>query len=155
MIQLKVKSLEVVEGSPLVRVTLQESEGERELHIWIGWPEASAIQSHLEGSHPLRPMTHDLMASLLAGLQAKVQQLLISEMKEDTFFAEIILQVGETSLRLTAAPQTASPLPCGPKPPFSSGKNYSPGFSKCGSRSLLLPARELSWSNETIPLSTN
>jgi hypothetical protein len=104
MIQLKVKSLEVVEGSPLVRVTLQEISGERELHIWIGWPEASAIQSYLEGSRPPRPMTHDLMAHLLVSLQAKVQQLIISEMKEDTFFAQLTLLAGEHTLEIDCRP---------------------------------------------------
>jgi bifunctional DNase/RNase len=104
MIQLMVKSLEVVEGSPLVRVTLQEISGERELHVWIGWPEASAIQSYLEGSSPPRPMTHDLIANLLVGLQAKVKQLLISEMKEDTFFAQLTLLAGEHTLEIDCRP---------------------------------------------------
>ena len=87
MIQLKIRSLEIAEGSPLVRVTLQDVASERQLHIWVGLPEASAIQSELEGSKPARPMTHDLMANLLSTLQVRVLQLLISEMKEDTFYA--------------------------------------------------------------------
>jgi uncharacterized protein len=104
MIQLMVKSLEVVEGGPLVRVTLQESEGDRELYIWIGWPEAAAIQSYLEKTCPSRPMTHDLMANLLVALQVKVQQLLISEMAEDTYFAQLSLSAGDTTLQVDCRP---------------------------------------------------
>lgn len=87
MIQLKIKRLEVVEGSPLVRILLQDIASEREIEIWVGWPEASAIQAHLEGSTPPRPMTHDLMASILSSLQAKVLQLLISDMRDETYYA--------------------------------------------------------------------
>jgi len=104
MIQLKVKSLEVMEGSPLVRLTLQESAGQRELYIWIGWAEAAAIQSHLEGTRPARPMTHDLMASLLGAFQVVIEQLLIGEMREDTFFASLRLTAGETTEEIDCRP---------------------------------------------------
>jgi len=91
MIQLKIKALEVVEGSPLVRISLQDVASEREIQIWVGWPEAAAIQSHLEGTHPPRPMTHDLVASLLSTLQVKVLQLLIAALKEGTFYAVLTI----------------------------------------------------------------
>ncbi len=93
MIELKVRTLEIVEGAPLVRVTLQEAAGDRQLHIWVGLPEASAIQSQLEGNKPPRPMTHDLMASILSTLQAKILQLLISDMKEETFFGMLAISM--------------------------------------------------------------
>ncbi|NIM06427.1 MAG: bifunctional nuclease family protein [Armatimonadetes bacterium] len=89
MVQLKVNALEAAEGSPLVRITLQDIAGERQIQIWVGWPEAAAIQSHLEGNTPPRPMTHDLTTNILSLLEAKVLQLLISDMKEGTFYATL------------------------------------------------------------------
>ena len=104
MIQLSIKVLEVVEGSPLVRVTLQDVASEREVQIWIGWPEAAAIQTQLEGDVSPRPMTHDLMANMLVAVQAKVLQLLISEMKEETFFATLTISANSRLYEIDCRP---------------------------------------------------
>jgi bifunctional DNase/RNase len=104
MIQLKIKSLEAAEGSPLVRVTLQDVGSEREFHIWVGWPEAAAIQSHLEDSPPPRPMTHDLTASLLSLLNAKVLQLVIADLKDSTFYATLTISVNDRAHEVDCRP---------------------------------------------------
>ena len=87
LVRLQVKALELVEGSPLVRVRLHETEGGREVEIWVGLPEATAIQSHLDGIEAPRPMTHDLVKQLLDMLDVKVIRLVISEIKNDTYYA--------------------------------------------------------------------
>jgi hypothetical protein len=110
MIKLAVKSLEVTENSPMIRVTLQNIEGTRELDIYVGIPEAIAIQSHLEGRPMPRPMTHDLMINILSTLQVKILQVLISDMTDKTYFAVLTLSVGGRVHEIDCRPSDAIAL---------------------------------------------
>jgi len=72
-------------------VLLRERNGDRVLPVWIGPAEAVSINQALEGEEPPRPMTHDLIRSILGDLQARVERVLIRAVEGDTFFASLFL----------------------------------------------------------------
>ncbi len=108
--------LDPANNTPLV--ILGESGGGRALPIWIGSPEALSINLALEGVALERPLTHDLVKSLLEGLQATVERIVITELKGSTFFAQIMLRSGDRLLAVDARPsdsiaialRTSSPI---------------------------------------------
>lgn len=71
---------------------LREIEGNRRLPIVIGAPEANAIATELDGVHPQRPMTHDLIKNIINALGASVKEVIINSLKEGTFFAVIVME---------------------------------------------------------------
>ena len=66
-------------------VILCETNGNRVLPIWIGPAEASAIAMEIAGKKFQRPLTHDLMATIVKGLKAKVSKIIISDLRDNTF----------------------------------------------------------------------
>ena len=75
-------------------VVLKEKEGKRTLPIVIGIPEASAIKLRISGIQPPRPMTHDLLKNTIEQLGATLDRVIIDKLKENTFFAKLILNDG-------------------------------------------------------------
>ena len=73
-------------------VLLREKEGERFLPIWIGAMEATAIAFALQGIVTARPMTHDLMKNLLEELGVRIDRIVITELRDGTFYAVIQMQ---------------------------------------------------------------
>ena len=91
-------------------VLLKERGGERYLPIWIGAAEAAAIALSLQGVVTPRPMTHDLMQSILEDLQVSVQRIVVTELRDSTFFASIQLQRNGDSYEITSRPSDAIAL---------------------------------------------
>ena len=90
---------------------LRELTGDgRVLPIYIGGPEAAAIALALEGEVPPRPLTHDLLRNVLVELGAEVVQVVITELQEHTFFAELHLRVGGASHIVSCRPSDAVAL---------------------------------------------
>lgn len=86
-------------------VLLQETEGtHRSLPIFIGPTEAAAIAVALQGLESPRPMTHDLIDNLLQALNAKLLRVVVTELRESTYFAELQLRVGERDLSVSCRP---------------------------------------------------
>jgi bifunctional DNase/RNase len=104
MIQLRVASLGVDPSSQSPVVILQESGGSRVLPIWIGPAEASAIAMELAGMKFARPLTHDLLVSVIRSLGATLERVEISRLEENTYFAQLWIQRGEESISLDARP---------------------------------------------------
>lgn len=75
-------------------LVLREIEGPRRLPIVIGPAEAQAIVTELEGHHPPRPMTHDLLKSIIEALGAQLREVIITTLHEGTFYATLILEYG-------------------------------------------------------------
>jgi uncharacterized protein len=91
-------------------VLLQEDEGERFLPIWIGAFEATAIAFAVQGVETARPMTHDLFKNVLEDLDVSVQQVLINDLVDGTFYAEItMLRDGDKHV-ISARPSDAIAL---------------------------------------------
>ena len=85
-------------------VILREAEGERILPIWIGPGEAQAIRRILSDEPFPRPLTHDLLVLVVEGLKAKVSRVVISDLKENTFYATVIVQRDGEVLSIDARP---------------------------------------------------
>ncbi len=91
-------------------VLLKESEGERYLPIWIGTSEATAIAFALQGVPTARPMTHDLMKNILEEMAVQVQRIVITELRDGTFYAVINMQRNGTSYEVSSRPSDAIAL---------------------------------------------
>ena len=98
--------VEIPANTPMV--LLQEATGEqRLLPILIGGPEAAAIHSALEGMVPPRPLTHDLVVILLQTLSATLEQVVITEVREHTFYAELHLRTDKGASVVSSRPSDA------------------------------------------------
>ncbi len=93
MIEVKIETIQVSLVSPHRIVVLKERTGERYLPIWIGACETEAIAMRLQDVQSPRPMTHDLIVSLLTQFNARLRHVLISALKDDTFYAQLVLDV--------------------------------------------------------------
>jgi bifunctional DNase/RNase len=91
-------------------VLLKEREGERYLPIWIGSAEAQAIALALQGVTPPRPMTHDLMRNILEELGVAVERIVITELREGTFYAIIQMSRNGTRFEISSRPSDAIAL---------------------------------------------
>jgi uncharacterized protein len=104
MVEVKVWSLAVDEKNQFPVVILQSLDGTKRLPIWIGPPEASAIAMEIAGRKFQRPLTHDLLMSILQGLGAKVRRVEITDLRENTFYAKIYLEAGGELIAIDARP---------------------------------------------------
>ncbi|MGH3076300.1 MAG: bifunctional nuclease family protein, partial [Gaiellales bacterium] len=80
------------------------------LPIWIGHPEAAAILMKLQGTPTPRPMTHDLVTDMLGELNASVSKVSVTELRENTFYAQITLQVNGSEIEIDSRPSDAIAL---------------------------------------------
>jgi bifunctional DNase/RNase len=100
--------LEMPSQQPIV--LLKERDGERFLPIWIGQPEANAIAFGQQGIVTQRPMTHDLVKLLLDEFNVSVDRIVITELKEGTFYATIRLLSNGTTHEISSRPSDAIAL---------------------------------------------
>jgi bifunctional DNase/RNase len=109
-LRVEIKGLMLDPASNIPIVILRDTESQLFLPIWIGVFEANAIALRIEGVEPPRPMTHDLLRLLLEQLGATVEKIVISDLRESTFFALIHLRQGEQSVTVDARPSDAIAL---------------------------------------------
>jgi bifunctional DNase/RNase len=95
-------------GAPMV--FLRGKQDKRELAMFIGPFEAQAIALPLQGIRPPRPYTHDLMLEALHRLKAKVKRVVITSLRDNTYFADLILDVQGQDMRLDSRPSDAIAL---------------------------------------------
>lgn len=107
MIEMKVKGLTLDPQTNVPIVILSETEGERALPIWVGIFEAHAIAREIESFETPRPMTHDLIKNIINDLHGRVDRILINDLKDNTFFAEIHLSVNASDLVVDSRPSDA------------------------------------------------
>lgn len=88
-IEVKIRGLMVDPSSGTPIVILKDINSDMMLPIWVGSYEANAIALEIEKTAPQRPMTHDLLRNIFAGMGAYVQRIVISELKDNTFYAVI------------------------------------------------------------------
>ncbi|HEX8153819.1 MAG TPA: bifunctional nuclease family protein [Thermoanaerobaculia bacterium] len=100
--------LDPVSNSPIV--VLKDDEEKFFLPIWVGIFEANAIALQLENVATPRPMTHDLLRNMIGELEARVTRVVINDLRESTFFAQIRLVTGDRTLELDARPSDAIAL---------------------------------------------
>lgn len=95
-------------NSPVV--ILREVGGERLLPIWIGAGEANAIAMELQGLKPQRPLTHDLLKHVVGGLGGELRRVIISDLRDDTYFAELFIYREEEVFQVDARPSDSIAL---------------------------------------------
>lgn len=91
-------------------LVLKNLEDDRILPIWIGSSEANAIALQLENVKVPRPMTHDLMCGILSKVEIPVREVRITDLKDNTYFADIVLQRDEGDVHVDARPSDAVAL---------------------------------------------
>ncbi len=110
MVEMTIDSIRVSLMNYQRVVILKEKATERYLPIWIGPAEADAIAVKLQGVAVPRPLTHDLLYATIDALGASIQSVVVSELKNDTFFAKIILTVNGGQLEVDSRPSDALAL---------------------------------------------
>lgn len=91
-------------------VVLRETDSKRYLPIWIGPFEADAIAMAIQGHEPQRPMTHDLLKSMIGELDGQMAHILVSDIQDNTFFARIVIEQRGRTIEVDARPSDAIAL---------------------------------------------
>jgi hypothetical protein len=109
-IEMKIRGLVMDPVTNMPIVILKDINGASVLPIWVGIYEANAIALEIEKVTTPRPMTHDLLRNLLLGLETRVQKVVVSELKEDTFYALIWLERDGQTMSIDSRPSDALAL---------------------------------------------
>ena len=110
LIEMTIKGLMVDPITNMPIVILKDKDGERVLPIWVGIFEANAIAMQIENVATPRPMTHDLLRNVISDLDGAVDRVVVSDLKENTFFAIIHLTVKGERVVVDARPSDAIAL---------------------------------------------
>jgi len=110
MIEMTIDSIRVSLMNYQRVVMLKEKMAERYLPIWIGPAEADAIAVKLQGVTVPRPLTHDLLRTVINTLGATINSIIVSDLKNDTFFAKVILDVDGGQMEVDSRPSDALAL---------------------------------------------
>jgi len=108
--EMVIKGLMVDPVTNMPIVILRDKDGERVLPIWVGVFEANAIALQIENIATPRPMTHDLLRNVIRDLNGVVEKIVVSDLKETTFYALIYLRVGSEVVAIDARPSDALAL---------------------------------------------
>ncbi len=106
-VEMKIRGLMMDPVSNMPIVILRDVSGNTVLPIWVGIYEANAIALEIEKVATPRPMTHDLIRTLLMGLETKVKKVVVSELKDDTFYAVIWLERNGELISIDSRPSDA------------------------------------------------
>ena len=109
-IEMKIRGLMVDPATNAPIVLLKDVQGDPVLPIWVGLYEANAIALEVEKASTPRPMTHDLLKNLVQGLNATVQRVVVTELKNDTFYAVLWLEQDGEAVTIDCRPSDALAL---------------------------------------------
>jgi len=110
MIEMTVDSIRVSLMNYQRVVILKEKDSDRYLPIWIGPAEADAIAVKLQGVNVPRPLTHDLLSSVIDTLGATINSIIVNDLRNDTFYAKIILNLDGGQVEVDSRPSDALAL---------------------------------------------
>ena len=110
MIEMTIDSIRVSLMNYQRVVILKEKLARRYLPIWIGPAEADAIAVKLQGVNVPRPLTHDLLSLVIDSLGATINSIIVSDLKSDTFYAKIVLNVDGEQIEIDSRPSDALAL---------------------------------------------
>lgn len=101
-------TLDPVTKTPIV--ILKDTENKLTLPIWIGLMEATAMATELEGIKMARPMTHDLLRSIISDLGGEIESIEVTDLRDNTYYAVIYVRAGEKKLSVDSRPSDAISL---------------------------------------------
>ena len=110
LIEMTIKGLMVDPITNMPIVILKDKDGERVLPIWVGIFEANAIALQIENIATPRPMTHDLLRNIITDLSGRVDRVVVSDLKDNTFYATVHLTVRGERVAVDARPSDAIAL---------------------------------------------
>jgi bifunctional DNase/RNase len=110
MVEVTIDSIRVSLMSPHRLVILKDINSERFLPIWIGLCESDAITAELQGQGATRPLTHDLLKNMIAALGGRVVQIIVNDLRDDVFFARIVIDLNGRTLEVDSRPSDALAL---------------------------------------------
>jgi bifunctional DNase/RNase len=110
MIEMSVDSVRINLATQQRVVILKAVNQDRYMFIWIAQAEAYAIAVHVQGTISPRPLTHDLLKNIVEGMGAKVMRIVISELIDEVFYAQIILNTAGQEIEMDARPSDAIAL---------------------------------------------
>ena len=117
LIEMSIKGLMVDPITNMPIVILRDADNQRVLPIWVGPVEANAIALQIENVAPPRPMTHDLLKDLMSELGARLVRVVITTLRENTFYAYLELARGAEKILIDARPSDAIALSLRTKTP--------------------------------------
>jgi hypothetical protein len=117
LVEMTIKGLMIDPVTNMPIVILRDTDNQRTLPIWVGPVEANAIALQIENVAPQRPMTHDLLRTILVELDAALVRIVIADLREGTFYAYLELRRGENTLFIDARPSDAIALSLRAKAP--------------------------------------
>jgi bifunctional DNase/RNase len=109
-VEMQIRGLMMDPVTNMPIVVLKDVTSDTVLPIWVGMYEANAIALELEKTATPRPMTHDLLQSVARGLNAEVRKVVVSELRDDTFYAAIWMDQGGETVVIDARPSDAIAL---------------------------------------------
>ncbi|HEX4825621.1 MAG TPA: bifunctional nuclease family protein [Candidatus Polarisedimenticolaceae bacterium] len=117
-VEMKIKGLMFDPVSRMPIVILRAKAGDNLLPIFVGYFEANAILQQIDGSVAPRPMTHDLLSNMIDALKGKVERIVITDLRDNTFFATIHIDRDGQKLRIDSRPSDAMALALRVKAPI-------------------------------------
>jgi bifunctional DNase/RNase len=137
LIEMTIKGLIVDPVTNVPIILLRDAGGQKVLPIWVGAFEANAIALQIENVSMARPMTHDLLKNVINDLKASVKKIVVSDLKENTFYALIYLDVNGEMVAVDARPSDAIALALRARAPIfveeaviENAKPFDPGSDK-------------------------
>ncbi len=110
MVEMKVQGIFFDSETNQSIVVLKEESSGRTLPIWVGLFEANAITMGIEHTWTPRPMTHDLIKNVIDGMSAKVRQITVNDLRSNTFYAVILIEVNGRKVEVDSRPSDAIAL---------------------------------------------
>jgi hypothetical protein len=118
MVEMKVEGLTLDPLTNMPIIILKDLLSDKALPIWVGYFEANAIALEIEKINTPRPMTHDLLRSMISSLHAKVKHVLINDLQDNTFFAVISIIQNGSDMTIDSRPSDAIALALRTKSPI-------------------------------------
>jgi bifunctional DNase/RNase len=110
LVRMDLARIIIVESADSQVIILKERDGDRHFPILIGMNEALAIDRRLKGLTTPRPLTHDLMAAIIEKLEAKLERIVINDLRDHTFYAQLIVRQNGQLLEIDSRPSDAIAL---------------------------------------------
>lgn len=113
LVEMKLARIVIFEDNEQSNIILRESGGQREFPIIIGRNEAFAIDRRVKGQKTPRPLTHDLALTLITDLGARLEQVVVSDLRDHTFFAKLVIRNHGELVEVDSRPSDAIAISAG------------------------------------------
>ncbi len=117
-VEVELSKIIINEASDQQVIVLKERGGQRSFPIVIGIVEVFAIDRRLKGIKPPRPMTHDLLENIITGLGAKIEKIVVNDLRNHTFYAKIHIGLNGRTFEIDSRPSDAMALGVATKAPI-------------------------------------